>query len=115
MNTTYYRDHDGWNGKTIIDLDDGRQLVIRTSKRGMGGGLVTTATAWSCAEDGSRRHIMGFGLGSGDYSERLMLTQPGRITEKQVRHQHDATMNRIEQIRADVKAYYDSQARSVVN
>ena len=55
MNTIYFRDQDGWNGKTTIDLENGRQLVIRTSKRAFGGGLATNAPVW---------HIAGFALGA---------------------------------------------------
>ena len=74
MITNYYRDHDGWNGKTTLDIEDGRTLVIRTSKRSIGGGLATSVTAWRRNEDGSNRHVMGFGLGEGDYSERVTLS-----------------------------------------
>jgi len=103
MNTIYFRDQDGWNGKTTIDLENGRQLVIRTSKRAFGGGLI--------AGDGVRRHAMSFGLGNGDYSERLVLSQHARITEKVVRAQHEATLARITSIRDDVRDYYAAQER----
>lgn len=111
MNTTFFRDHDGWNGETIIDIDNGRQLVIRTSKRGMGGGLSTTATAWSCSEGGTRRHVMGFGLAGGDYSERLALSMPKRITEKLTRQQHEAVLARLDSIREQVRLHYQAQAK----
>lgn len=111
MITNYYRDHDGWNGKTTLDIEDGRTLVIRTSKRSIGGGLATSVTAWRRNEDGSNRHVMGFGLGEGDYSERVMLSMPSRITEKLVRQQHETTLTRIGSIRADVRDYYEAQER----
>ena len=111
METTYFRDSQGWNGKTTIDLENGRQLVIRTSKRAFGGGLATNATVWHIAGDGVRRHAMGFGLGNGDYSERLVLSQHARITEKVVRAQHEATLARITSIRDDVRDYYAAQER----
>ena len=63
------------------------------------------------AGDGVRRHAMGFGLGNGDYSERLVLSQHARITEKLVRAQHEATLARITSIRDDVRDYYAAQER----
>ena len=111
MITNYYRDHDGWNGKTTLDIEDGRTLVIRTSKRAVGGGMATNATVWLCNADGTNRHVMGFGLGEGDYSERLVLSMPARITEKLVRQQHENTLTRLESIRADVRDYYEAQKR----
>ena len=33
MHTTYFRDHNGWNARTIIDIDGGRQLHIRIARK----------------------------------------------------------------------------------
>lgn len=109
MNTKYFRDHDGWNAVTEIEIEGGRQLVIRTGKRGVGGGLATNATVWTIEADGTRRHSMGFGAPGGDYSERLVLSQPGRITEKQVRQQHERTLGLVPVVVKDVQTFYATQ------
>ncbi|RRD55755.1 hypothetical protein EII20_13855 [Comamonadaceae bacterium OH2545_COT-014] len=105
MQTSYYRARDGWHGRTVIKLPGQRQLVIHTYKPLQGRSLQTSATVWQVDEGGHVRHRMGFGRG-GDYSERVAHTQPARITEKQVREQHEQVLSRAQVIVADVNAFY---------
>lgn len=110
METTFGKGSVGWSAKTTLDLPDARQLVIRTERRVFGGGLATNGTVFTINGDGTTTHVMGLGVaGFGDYSERLMLTQPARITEKAVRQQHEQVLARIDAIRDQALAYYQTQ------
>ncbi len=111
MKTKYFRDHTGWNGQTEIEIENERQLVIRTSKRSIGGGLATNATVWS-VEGGTRRHAMGLGLdGCGDFSERYVLSQPKRVSESVVRQQHERVLGNLDAIRSQVNIFYEQKKR----
>lgn len=115
MNTEFYRDHDGWNGKTAIDIGSHRELTIHTHKRGIGGGLATSASVSTVNANGTKTHVFGFSLGRGDYSSQLLLTQPNRITEKYVRLQHLNALALIDEIKFKVNAHYVEQERLASN
>ena len=105
MQTTYFRDSQGWNGKTTVEMPGNQELIIETSRRAFGNGLSTRAAVWRHDEHGFKTHAAGL-AGTGDFYERLELTSPKRITEKAVREQHAAVIARIDAIRSKVEAYY---------
>ncbi|GKS87470.1 hypothetical protein AVMA1855_24980 [Acidovorax sp. SUPP1855] len=112
METKIYKDRDGWNAKTVVPLDERRELVIRTSRRQIGGGLLTSATCWSIGAAGSQTHVMGYGTGDGDFSTRIVTTQPPRITEKVVAQQHEMALRQIDAIRQAAQLHYAAQVQA---
>ena len=116
MHTTYFRDHNGWNARTIIDIDGGRQLHIRTARKMYGtSGLETSASVWSPWKDGYLTHkTVVFGCG-GDFSRHLAVTHPKRVTEKAVVEQHEQALGLIEQLRAEACAYYQQQSDAMTS
>lgn len=110
MFTTRHRHtpRDGHRLETTIDLGDQRELVIRTSK-GDHGVLQTFASVHKC-EGNSRVHVIGFGK-TGDYCNRVLCTQPKRVTEKLTREQHDQALCQIDAIKLAVEMHYDAQQR----
>ena len=109
MTTRIYKDRDGWNAETSIDLQNQRVLKLRTGKRSIGGGLQTTATVWTDTGDGGLRHAMGLGTGLGDFSETIVITRPARITEKLVTEQHDRVIKQLGFIQAQIEQFYALQ------
>lgn len=109
METTFFRDSQGWNGKTTVEMPGKQELIIETSRcafgNDLGNGLFTRAAIWRHDEHGFKSHAAGL-AGTGDYYERLELSIPKRITEKAVREQHAAVIARIDDIRSKVLAYY---------
>ena len=111
MTTRTYKDRDGWNAQTIIDLKDRRVLKLRTGKRSIGGGLQTTATVWTDTGNGGLIHAMGLGTGLGDFSETIVVTRPARITEKLVTEQHQGVIRQADAIQAQIAQFYTQQAQ----
>jgi len=115
MQTIYCRDQNGWNAKTVIEIDDGRQLHIRTARRLYGSpGLETRATVWSPWTKGSLSHkTILFGKG-GDFARNLAVSHPKRVTEKVVIAQHVQALGLVDQLRAEASAYYQQLPPSAV-
>jgi hypothetical protein len=104
-----YRDRDGWKALSEIELDDERQLVIRTSKN-TNGALATVLTVWKVEKGGSKTHVAGFGLRSGDYAKRIITSRPARITEKVVNEQHLLVLVQLESIKVKIREHYAPDA-----
>ena len=105
MQTTYFRDSQGWNGKTKVEMPGNQELIIETSRRAFGNGLSTRAAVWRHDGRGFKSHAAGL-AGTGDFYERLELTSLNLIMEKAVCEQHAAVIARIDAIRSKVEAYY---------
>lgn len=109
METSYFKDRDGWNAKTTVQLDDKRQLAIRTSRMSQSGFLATRVTGWTRNDSGTMTHVMSFGIAGGDFSAVLERTPQPRITEKVVRQQHDRLIAQIDSIVAMAQAHYGKE------
>lgn len=105
VETRIFRDRDGWNATSTLDLADNRLLQIRTYKNSSGV-LRTSATVHTKMEGGGLRHIMGFGTTGGDFSELLGIAKPARVTEKVVAAQHDSVVKTLPGVLAAVEAHY---------
>lgn len=104
IQTRIFRDRDGWNAKSELDLADNRLLQIRTYKAS-NGGLRTSATV-HLKVDGGLRHIMGFGTAGGDFSETIASAKPARVTQKLVEEQHGLVLDALPRLRSAIEAHY---------
>lgn len=104
IETRIFRDRDGWNATSEMDLTGDQLLKIR-SYRNDRGLLRTSATVHTKVE-GGLRHIMGFGTSGGDFSETLVVTKPARVTEKVISAQHESVLKTIPGILSAVQAHY---------
>ena len=104
IETRIFRDRDGWNAKSELDLADSRLLQIRTYKAS--NGSLRTSASVHLKVDGGLRHIMGFGSAGGDFSETLVASKPARVTEKVVNAQHESALKTLPGVLAAVEAHY---------
>ena len=111
MKTSIEKDpRDGWIAKTRIELDAPRVLIIETRKNRKG--LGTDAAVYT-VDGGFLCHR--YGLLSKDPKEsdfrEVVIPAQGRCTEKSVRAQHAVALARIEDIKAQALAHYQSPER----
>lgn len=112
MQTSMSKDPHGWSAETTVDIAQGKHLTIRT-RRGRGG-ILTEAKGYHQSSSGAWSHTMVIGVASyadaseGDYY-KLLDHHDGRVTEPRVRAQHEATLVRIEAIKAEAVAHYRSR------
>lgn len=106
VETRIFRDRDGWNATSTLDLADNRMLQIRTYKSSAGASLCSRGTVHTKMEGGGLRHIMGFGTPGGDFSEDLAVSKPARVTEKVVAAQHESVLKALPSVLAAVEAHY---------
>lgn len=82
------KDKDGWRAMTTVDLKDHRVLTITTRKQHFGTKLQTIAQV-STEKDGLISYVIGNGL-QGDYRQVFFSQEVKRVTEKNVRLQHES-------------------------
>ena len=87
----YKNSHNNWELESNIELENGYTLRVVTCKR-YSGELTTTATAVK-QEDGFFTHRM-----YQDYSSRVVVSRPGRITKGAVEKQHAEAMANIAEV-----------------
>lgn len=100
----------GWTAKTNVELGENRVLEVSTRK-GSGGALVTTAYVHT--REGNfltHRFNIGGPGGDGDYSERLEVSKPARVTENAVRDQHTRNVLNLDAIVPRALAHYNVEA-----
>ncbi|MCR6481043.1 hypothetical protein NU688_33135 [Variovorax sp. ZS18.2.2] len=106
MQTRYYRDRDGCKASTSVPLENNRELSIVTRRLTAAGGQLVTSANVSTLKDGYSVHVMGFGTAGGDFSQRVVVTSPARVTEKVVREQHEKALANIALITQGVERHY---------
>ena len=104
MQTRVFKDRDGWNAETMVDLEGNRVLKIKTY-RNLHHKLVTTASVWHCDGSGTMRHAFGFGSG-GDFDETLIVANVPRVTSSVVEGQHGRAIAAMQSIQDRVAAHY---------
>lgn len=109
--TRVTRDRDGWHASTRIELTPPRILEIRTRRHSNANQLVTRATV-STLRDGFLSHAVGYGTAGGDFSRHVLAEPKPRITERVVRAQHAAALERLDEIRRAIDAHYAPQQQS---
>lgn len=85
---------DGWEARTHWDLPENHRLRITTYKSGHR--LTTTANVFHVKHNegySSECHTMGMGMCIGDYSKRIFVSEPKRVTEKVVKAQHEMALH----------------------
>ena len=101
LNTRYYKDHNGsWAAKTTVTMPNNMHLSVRSYK---GRGEVTTVA--------SVGHISADGMGVStllfsDFNVTLPGFKAGRLSEKVIKEAHDIALQGLENIKADVIAFY---------
>ena len=100
MNTRISKGRNGWEVCTRIDMGDDRLLVIDTYKT-FNGSLVTQARGKTVEGD-----FLVWSSGT-DYSKRLAVSTPKRLTAKVAEEQHNKALQDIAVIRADFKNHYE--------
>lgn len=109
-NTSYYRDNDGWNGETTVELPNlgqGKQLFVNTSKT-RGNCAITSTASVRTLERGMWTFIIGGK--DGDYFKRVGTSEVGkRATERTVRKQHEAVLATLNSILESVNEHYAVQ------
>ena len=109
-NTRYYRDNNGWNGESTVELPklgQGKQLCVNTSKARGGSAITTTATVRTL-----ERGMWTFCIAGkdGDFFKRVGCSEVGkRATERTVREQHERVLATLSDILANVTAHYAAQ------
>jgi len=103
MKTNYYRDRDGQKATSVIDLGCAQELEIST-RRWSDGSLITSASVHRI-NGASRVHVIGFN-GDGDYTKRLVLSRPSRVTAAVVKSQHDQCLTRLPALLQEVEQHY---------
>lgn len=88
-----------WCSDTQVPIDNGRVLRITTMKR-FDKSLTTTASA-GAIEGGFFTHTV-----FQDFSKRVSVTRPGRITSGAVMAQHAAVIANIESIKTEANQHY---------
>lgn len=110
-NTRFYRDNDGWNGETTVELPDlgkGKQLVINTSKS-RGNAAITSIASVRTLERGMWTIVFA-GSKDGDYFKRVGCSEVGkRATERTVRKQHEGVLATLDSILQNVMEHYAAQ------
>ena len=104
ISTIKYRDREGWNAKSQLNLADNRVLQISTYKAS--NGSLRTSASVHLKVDGGLRHDFGYGTPGGDFSETLVVTKPARVTEKVISAQHESVLKTIPGILSAVQAHY---------
>ncbi|MBR5704423.1 MAG: hypothetical protein IKX21_00465 [Deltaproteobacteria bacterium] len=111
-NTRYFRDHDGWNGETIVELPNlgqGKQLHINTSKTKDNCAITSCASVRTLKGGAWTFLIAGK---DGDYFKRVGSSEVGkRATERTVRKQHEAVLATLDSILESVTEHYAAQQR----
>ena len=97
----YKNAHNNWEVETRVKLDNNYILRVVTSKRSSGE-LVTTALA--CKEENG---FMVFRMGR-DFSSRVMVTRPNRITKGVVEKQHAEAYSSIQELIDAANKYQES-------
>ncbi|CAB4154900.1 hypothetical protein UFOVP653_40 [uncultured Caudovirales phage] len=87
----------GWKAETHIELEGGRLLDITTLKAN--GGLRSRAQCYR-RENGFITYVL-----FGDYSATLAASQ-ARCTEKAVADLHRQALGKLDEIKAEVVAFY---------
>lgn len=98
MQTTITKGNTGWKAKTCLDMTGDQVLVIDTLKN-LSGALVTRATLNK--HEGDFLTFVMF----QDFTKRLESSAV-RVTEKAVREQHARNLARLDEIKAEVAAFY---------
>lgn len=104
MKTKTYRNRSGWNVATTIELAGNREMRIATS-RARRGQLCTIVSVTKLNGDGTQTFVIS-SAGRGDYSKTWAVSVPRRVTETVAIRQHDAVLERLAEIKAEVEAYY---------
>jgi hypothetical protein len=93
----------GWQANTDIPLEGTRVLRLHTSKhqvRGVAAGVSTQASVHKVEGQFITHELFG------DYSKTVALDSISKCTEKSVKALHAEALGRLDDILAEVKAYY---------
>lgn len=101
MNTIINKGYHGNQAKTTIKLDNDKILNITTMKRS--NGLLSTTASVGTLKDGFISHMM-----FQDYAKTL-ISEKVRVTTKAVENQHNAALESIETIKADIEQFYQKE------
>ena len=104
IETRIFRDRDGWNAKSELDLADSRLLQIRTYKAS--NGSLRTSASVHTKVDGGLRHVFGYGTPGGDFSGNMVTTKPARVTEKVVAEQHRLVIDALPELLVAIENHY---------
>ena len=102
--TRVFRGREGWTAESVVPLDAPHSLRVSTYKSPRGG-LATYVTRVK-EEGGGSFSFEVF----ADYSRIVAERPKTRATEKSVAEQHAFTMARIDEIKAEVAAFYAARA-----
>jgi hypothetical protein len=91
---------DGRPGETLLSI---------TTSKGYNKGALTTRASVNFYGEGFIVHAFGLGGGTGDYSA-IVLSRPGRATEKAIRDLHENALTLVPQVIAAARAFYAAQA-----
>ncbi len=102
METYVRKDFYGkWKAETEVPLGGRKLLCFHTSKDSRGK-LSTMVSVHTLADDGkSRVHAM-----FSDYSKHVKIADVKRVTRTEVTKQHMKVLDKFEDIKADVAAFY---------
>lgn len=104
MHTRINRDlHGSWQANTRIMLDEKRVLCISTHKT-FSKALVTSASIHKLNDDGFESHMM-----FQDF-HKIMIATKVRVTENNVKAQHDAALLMLDSLKNEVSEYYTNKA-----
>jgi len=102
MQTSIAKTKSGWQGNTRIDLGEGRILRITTGKA-LDGSLATTGLVHHVKqENGYRAEVH---RARTDYGRR-MVSWGTRVTEKQVRAQHQLALDMVDDMLPAIAKHY---------
>lgn len=104
MNYELRKGRDGWEAKSRFPLEGPYALRLHTYKP-VRGGVITTANRVEENGDGSYSFVV-----FQDYSKTLEWKRAARCTEKSVKEQHEAVLARLDEIKAEVAAFYSVKA-----
>ena len=104
--SNYYRDVTGWKGMSLIAFThDGVQMGMRvyTHKEATGEGLATDLVCYVVDEHGfPNRHSTS----AEDFRKTIAVSHPARVSEKTVRAQHEAALEKLDALQQEIDAYY---------
>ena len=104
MHTRVTRDlHGAWQANTRVMLDDKNALRISTHKVSSGA-LVTSATHVTCDDNGFESFIVYQNF------HKLVIVKRVRVTESNVKAQHDAALLILDELKNEMREYYEKKA-----
>jgi len=101
----------GWKASTRINLTDHQVLEVSTYQALPPTRALRTRASVSRIQNGFECHVVGNST-FGDFSAVLIDSHPKRVTEKQVREQHDcvfSTLGFLDALKMNIHKHYEDQ------